>query len=252
MGNQRDFRSFQFRDAVYRVHSTHFSAVSRKIRRLWNELEQFIRLNPQFAHALQPLSIIPENPPESARRMIEASQAANVGPMAAVAGTFAQIAAQTGQESGDRETNGETIIENGGDVFLYIQQPLNLGLWLGPTSPFRHLAFRIEPADSPLAVCSSSSILGHSMSFGQCDLFTVFSRDASLADAAATAFCNRVHTHHDLQSAVETVVGISKIEGAVAIKGEKLAMAGTTPQLIRHADRDLQRKVTRHDRSEKF
>ncbi|MDZ7794190.1 MAG: UPF0280 family protein [Spirochaetia bacterium] len=232
---------------MYRVHSTHFTAVSREIRRLWNELEQFISLYPQFSHALQPLSVIPGTPPESARRMIEASQAADVGPMAAVAGTFAQLAAQAGQESGDRET----IIENGGDVYLYIQQPLSLGLWIGPESPFRQLAFMIEPADSPLAVCSSSSILGHSMSFGRCDLFTVFSKDASLADAAATAFCNRVHTHYDLQSAVETAVGISKIEGAVAIKGEKLAMAGNTPQLIRHADPDLRRKITRHDRSEK-
>lgn len=247
MGNQRDFRSFQFKKAVYRVHSTHFSSISRKVRRLWNELEQFISLYPQFAHALQPLSVIPENPPESVRRMIEASQAANVGPMAAVAGTFAQLAAHAGQESGD----GETIIENGGDVFLYIQQPLSLGLWIGPASPFRQLAFMIEPADSPLAVCSSSSSLGHSMSFGSCDLFTVFSRDASLADAAATACCNRVHTHHDLQAAVETAVGISTIEGAVAIKGDKLAMAGATPQLIRHADPDLHRKVTRHDRSKR-
>jgi len=247
--SRREFRSFQFRDAVYRVHSTHFPAVSRTIRRLWNELEQFIALNPQFAHALQPLSIITDNPPESVQRMIAASQATNVGPMAAVAGTFAQLAAQAGQESGDRETNGETIIENGGDVFLFIQQPLSLGLWVGPKSPFTRLAFMIEPADSPLAVCSSSSSLGHSMSFGQCDLFSVFSRDASLADAAATAFCNRIHTQHDLQSAVETAVGISKIEGAVAIKGDKLAMAGKTPQLTRHADPDLQRKITRHDRS---
>ena len=249
MRSRRDFRSFQFREAVYRVHSTHFTAVSREIRRLWNELEQFISLYPQFAHALQPLSAIPGTPPESARRMIEASQAAGVGPMAAVAGTFAQIAARAGQESGDKETGGETIIENGGDVFLYIQKPLSLGLWIGPDSPFGQLAFMIEPADSPLAVCSSSSSLGHSMSFGQCDLFSVFSRDAALADAAATAFCNRIHTHHDLQSAVETAVGISKIEGAVAIKGDKLAIAGKTPQLIRHADPDLQRKITRHDRS---
>ncbi|MFO7729875.1 MAG: UPF0280 family protein [Spirochaetia bacterium] len=249
MRSRREFRSFQFREAVYRVHSTHFSSVSRTIRRLWNELEEFIVRYPQFAHALQPLSAIPDMPPESVRRMIEASQAAEVGPMAAVAGTFAQMAAQAGQEAGDREADGETIIENGGDVFLFIQQPLSIGLWLGPKSPFDRLALMIEPADSPLAVCSSSSSLGHSKSFGQCDLFTVFSKDASFADAAATAFCNRVHTQHDLQSAVEAAIGISKIEGAIAIKGDKLAMAGNTPQLIRHADPDLQRKITRHDRS---
>ena len=249
----RTFRSFQFRQAVYRVHSAHFQAVSRCIRRMWNELEEYIALHPRFADSSTPLppqknppGLNREARPESVERMLRASQATGVGPMAAVAGTFAQLAAEAGREAGDTEI----VVENGGDIYMYLEQPLVLALWVGPDSPFRNLAFTIPAADSPLSVCSSSSKLGHSLSFGECDLFTVFSRDASLADAAATAYCNRIKKSTDLQPAVEELVRISGIDGAVAVKDDKLAIAGTTPQLVRHSDVDLSKKITRHSRSE--
>jgi len=260
--NRRSFYSFQFRDAVYRVHSEHPSEVSRRIRRLWNELEQFIALHPAFGEAFTPLS--PEGAgtthlkstdktpgkgagaaadlPESAVRMLNASQLTGVGPMAAVAGTFAQLAVEAGQAAGD----GETIIENGGDVFLSITLPLTLGLWVGPASPFHHMAFFIPPEMSPLAVCSSSSRLGHSRSFGNCDLVTVFSKNASIADAEATACCNSIQSEEDMQKAVERAVGIDHIDGVIAIKNDKLAIAGQVPELIRHTDGELQSKITRH------
>lgn len=262
MSIRREFRTFQFRQAVYRVHSAHFPAVSRCIRRMWNELEEYIALHPPFAESLAPLAGPPENSedtsniprressgplrlPESVRRMLRAADSAGVGPMAAVAGTFAQIAAEAGQAAGDRET----VVENGGDICMYLEQPLVLGLWVGPASPFQDLAFSIQPADGPLAVCSSSSRFGHSISFGECDLFTVFSRNAALADAAATGGCNQVRHRHDLQPAVESAVQLPGVEGAVAVKDKNIAIAGKTPQLIRHADAALGSKITRHSRA---
>ncbi len=246
MRPSRSFRSFQFRQAVYRVHSAHFPAVSRCIRRAWNELEEYIARHPRFADSLTPLDEHGKGRPESVERMLRASQSTGVGPMAAVAGTFAQMAAEAGRAAGDTEV----IVENGGDIYMYLQQPLLLALWVGPDSPFRDLAFSIPAADSPLAVCSSSSKLGHSVSFGECDLFTVFSKDASLADAAATAYCNRIRQSADLQPAVEDLVQINGIAGAVAVKADKIAIAGRTPQLVRHSDADLEQKITRHSRSE--
>ncbi len=246
----RDFRVFQFRDAVYHVHSDHPQVIIRRLRKLWNELEQFIACYPRYAEALGPIQgligIEQGHVPESVRRMALASESTGVGPMAAVAGTFAQIAAEAGQSEGDEET----IIENGGDVYMYIRHPLNLGLWVGPHSPFRDLAFSIGPEHSPLAVCSSSSFLGHSMSFGKCDLATVFSKNASCADAAATACCNQIQTSDDLHTAVETVVGIYDIDGVLAIKDDKIAIAGATPELVRHTDAELDFKISRHSRSE--
>lgn len=253
MRPSRSFRSLQFRQAVYRVHSPNFQAVSRCIRQLWNELEEYIALHPRFADSFTPLPVqkYPPEPhekarPESVERMLRASQTTGVGPMAAVAGTFAQLAAEAGRAAGDTEV----IVENGGDIYMYLEQPLLLALWVGPDSPFRNLAFSIPAADSPLAACSSSSKLGHSVSFGECDLCTVFSKDASLADAAATAYCNRIKKNADLQPAVEELVRISGIDGAVAVKADKIAIAGRTPQLGRHSDAELEQKITRHSRSE--
>lgn len=248
MPRARTFRSFQFRQAVYRIHSAHFSAVSRCIRQLWNELEEYIALHPRFVESLTPLpDPASEHPlPAGVERMLRASRTTEVGPMAAVAGTFAQMAAEAGRAAGD----AEVIVENGGDIYMYLEQPLLLALWVGPDSPFRDLAFSIAAEESPLAVCSSSSKLGHSLSFGECDLFTVFSRDASLADAAATAYCNRIKKSADLQPAVEELVRISGIDAAVAVKADKIAIAGRTPQLVRHTDADLEQKITRHSRFE--
>jgi uncharacterized protein len=253
MSSRREFRTFQFRQAVYRVHSDHFAAVSRCIRRMWNELEGYIALHPQFAESLSPLASPPgENSVGlcgsdslAVNRMLRAAATAGVGPMAAVAGTFAQLAAEAGRQAGDKEI----IVENGGDIYMYLERPLIMALWVGPDSPFKNLAFSIQAQHSPLAVCSSSSRLGHSLSLGECDLFTVFSKDASLADAAATAYCNRVKQFTDLQPAVEEIVQIPGIEGAAAVKDDKIAIAGKTPALVRHADVELSRKITRHSRS---
>jgi hypothetical protein len=48
------------------------------------------------------------------------------------------------------------------------------------------LAFSIQPEETPISICSSSGKMGHSLSFGDCDLTTTVASDAALADAAAT------------------------------------------------------------------
>ena len=96
-----------------------------------------------------------------------------------------------------------------------------------------------------MAVCSSSSMMGHSISFGKCDLATVFSPDAALADAAATAACNSVLSAEDIEKVLQYITGIHGISGAVIIKGEHFGMAGTVPELVRHRDPQLPAKVTR-------
>ena len=71
----------------------------------------------------------------------------------------------------------------------------------------------------PLAICSSSGTMGHSLSLGRCDLATVFARDASLADAAATLAGNLVSREEDLEPAVNRVLAIEGIQGCLAGKG---------------------------------
>lgn len=71
-------------------------ALAARVRTLRGELEAWIVLHPEFRHSLVPVQLsCSAPPPEIVRRMTEASAIAGVGPFAAVAGTIAQMAAES-------------------------------------------------------------------------------------------------------------------------------------------------------------
>jgi ApbE superfamily uncharacterized protein (UPF0280 family) len=241
----RDYRSFAFKGANFRIACPLFALVTREIRRQRNLLEAYIARQPEFRTTLAPIALLP-GAPEVAVRMQSASRAAGVGPMAAVAGAMAQIAAEAALAAGA----AEAIIENGGDIYLASPQAVVVALYAGPAVlPGRlavgRLALEVQPAEMPLAVCSSSGRLGHSFSFGDCDLATVVARDAALADAAATLAGNLVRRESDIPAALERVAGLAGVQGAIIVKGEKVGMAGRLPRLVRHADARFDLKITR-------
>ncbi|MGI6469511.1 MAG: UPF0280 family protein [Syntrophomonadaceae bacterium] len=80
--------------------------------KLRGELEDYIKLQPLFQTALLPIPLLKEAP-EIARRMGRAAASARVGPMAAVAGTIAEL---MGEKLAQRCM--EVIVENGGDIYL--------------------------------------------------------------------------------------------------------------------------------------
>jgi ApbE superfamily uncharacterized protein (UPF0280 family) len=97
--------------------------------------------------------------PEVARRMASTAQRVGVGPMAAVAGAMAQCAAEAGLAAGAKEV----IVENGGDIYLKTTGPVTIGLHAGTSKIGDRLAFALQVDETPLAVCSSSGTMGHSM-----------------------------------------------------------------------------------------
>ena len=148
----------------------------------------------------------------------------------------------------------EIIIENGGDIFILpagaaanegtSAQPLLAGIFSGLNSKFAGLALRITPEESGTAVCSSSSRMGHSLSLGDCDLCTVVSGSAALADAAATLGGNLVKTESDLGPAAERLSAIDGIDGVLIIKNEQIAIAGKLPEIVKHKDSGEIGKIT--------
>jgi uncharacterized protein len=68
-----------------------------------------------------------------------------------------------------------------------------------------------------MGICTSSGTIGHSLSFGLADAVIILAKNASLADAAATAVANRVSCAKDLGRAVECAKSIKGISGAVII-----------------------------------
>jgi ApbE superfamily uncharacterized protein (UPF0280 family) len=158
-----------------------------------------------------------------------------------VAGAMAQIAAEAALAEGA----AEAIVENGGDIYLASPASVVIGLFAGDNPLSGWLALEVGPEEMPLAVCSSSGRLGHSLSFGDCDLATVVARDAALADAAATLAANLVRTGADLPAALQRAAAVPGVSGLLLVKGGKVGKAGKLPRLVRHADARYDLKITR-------
>mgnify|MGYP001477486963 CR=1 FL=1 len=241
----RVYRSFSWKETNLRVACEEFDLVTRTVVEERRKLERYIARHPEFLTALVPVALL-DDPPEVVRRMAAASHLTGLGPMAAVAGTLAQLGAEAAIAAGCREA----IIENGGDIFLHSDRAITIGLYAGDNAIAGKLALRLDPIDLPMALCSSSSNMGHSLSFGQCDLATVAAKDGALADAAVTLVCNLIQSEHDLTPVLERVGSIPGIGGILAVKNGKIGLWGHLPQLVRNQDVDARRKITRDLRSD--
>ena len=240
----RSYQAYSHRGASFRIASTHAQVIQREIRRQRGLLEGYIDGHPKFASSLEPLQLLPDAP-EVARRMQAAAALTGVGPMAAVAGTMAHLAVDAARAAGA----AEAIVENGGDIFLFSADAVTVALYAGDNPLSGKLALSVLPQKMPLAICSSSSFMGHSLSFGACDLATVVAPDGALADAAATLACNLVKTPHDVSGVLRRVSSIPGVCGVLIIKADKVGVAGELPELIRHNDPELSDKITRDARS---
>ncbi|MBT3200996.1 MAG: UPF0280 family protein [Phycisphaerales bacterium] len=241
MAAPEPYRRFAHKGANFRIRCERFDAVTAEIVRLRGVLEEYIARHAEFATSLTPIDLLPDAP-EIARRMARAARAVGVGPMAAVAGTVSQMSAQA---AGDTEA----IVENGGDIFLTANRTVSVGLYAGSGPLSDSLALSISPELMPLAVCSSSGVMGHSMSLGKCDLACVVSANASLADAAATQAANLVKTPKDIEPTLEQISAIEGISGILLVQGDQIGIAGDLPPLVRNKDAELNQKVTRDPNS---
>jgi uncharacterized protein len=241
----RVYRSFSWKDTNLRVACEAFDLVTRTVVAERRKLEGYIARHPEFLTALVPLVLL-EDAPESARRMAAAADLTGLGPMAAVAGTLAQMGAEAAVAAGCREA----IVENGGDIFIHSDTEVTIGIYAGDNAIGNQLAFRLDPQALPLSLCSSSSTMGHSLSFGRCDLATVTAKDGALADSAVTLVCNLIKTEHDLTPVLGDVGAIPGIDGILAVKNGKIGLWGHLPDLVRNQDTAARHKVTRDLRSD--
>ena len=228
MSQKRTYRAFTHREAVFRICCSRFDAVTAEIVRQRKILEDYIERHLDFLHSFEPVEL-QTDAPEVAQRMARAARLVGVGPMAAVAGTMAQCACQAGLEAGAREA----IVENGGDIYLQAAEPVIIALSTGAAELSDRLAFSLQANDTPISICSSSGQMGHSKSLGKCNLATAVSRDAALADAAATQAANLVRTVEDVDSALERIAAIEGIEGVMIIKNDRVGLAGKLPPLVK-------------------
>lgn len=194
----------------------------RFVEKLREDLGGYIEKDNRFLTSLEPLKLRAGAPP-LVRCMASAARKAGVGPMAAVAGAIAEAAGRHLMAKGNREV----IVENGGDVFLAGETGKHVGIFAGSSLPcWKGLRIKIDVKDLPLGVCTSSGTFGHSLSLGRADSVVILAPDAALADATATAVCNRVSSADDMQEALSFGRSIRGVSGIVIIYGNKLASWG--------------------------
>lgn len=191
------------------------------VRTLRGDLKNFMLLTPGFRESLVPVPA-PEGAPRIAREMAQAAQAANVGPMAAVAGAFAQLVAD---HFAPQSPN--IIVENGGDLYLHSTRQRIVALLGEPESGAR-LGLKLSGRDFPVSLCASSATIGPSLSLGQGELVVVRSRSGAFADAAATALANLIDTGDDLDLVLARARAMAPLglEGVFAQAGGKLGVWG--------------------------
>lgn len=195
------------------------------------ELIGYIRSNREFLISFEPVEI--NGAPFIIKKMARAGEIAEVGPMAAVAGTISELSMNYLINKGAKIA----IIENGGDIALKTNKDVVMGLFAGTSSLSGQIGFKIKHEKTPMGICTSSGTVGHSISLGRADSVTVFADEASIADALATSIANEANGDLD-QDAVGNCLDRaddfkSNFRGAMIIVGESAGTIGKIPELIK-------------------
>jgi uncharacterized protein len=183
-------------------------------------IESYIKNHPDFLTSLSPVTADDLAPP-IIRDMIRAALAANVGPMASVAGAISEYVAND-----LLEMSQNVIVENGGDISLKTNREVRVGVFAGDSPLTYRINLLLKPEQMPIGVCTSSGTVGHSLSFGKADAVCVISKSAIMADAAATAIGNLVIGKGDIRTGLEKGMEIQGVLGALIIVGDQFGAIG--------------------------
>jgi uncharacterized protein len=184
------------------------------------QIEEYIRLHPEFKSSLVPVSG-DRLAPEIIKDMLKVSATAGVGPMASVAGAISE---HVGRDLMRESAN--VIVENGGDIYLNVKDNVLIGLFAGDSPLTGRIALRIDAKETPIGICTSSGTVGHSLSFGKADAVCIKSKSAALADAAATSVGNLIRKKSDVKKGLDRAMSIDGVLGVLIIKEDTLAVQG--------------------------
>ena len=198
------------------------------IKRNRQELEIYVRANPKFLYTLKPIP--PPEKPLVAKLMALAAEKAGVGPMAAVAGVIADLAVN----DMTREGCEVAVVEDGGEISAISNTPVDVAVAAGEEPLSKRFGFRLT--EFPIGIATSSGRFSHALSFGDAEAATVFCKNASLADAAATAIGNVVkgeNAEAPIKAGISRGLSIEGVEGVLIIYKGQVGTAGKIPQIIK-------------------
>lgn len=226
-------KNWRYEETELTIKADNEQAINSVIKttlKVRHQIERFVIRNPEFRESLNPIKLEDDEYPEIINMMLRASEIAETGPFSAVAGSISQLASEAGVKFG----SGNVLVDNGGDISIIGEKDFNVGIHAGASSLSGGLALSLKARDLPIGICTSSSSVGHSMSFGNADAVVIVAKEASIADAVATAVANEVKGG-DTESSINNGLGmaddIPEINGCIIIKGSHIGMVGRLPKI---------------------
>ena len=233
---------FQVRETNCTIITNKKSAVNAamsSIKHNRKELEKYIQRHPKFLYSLKP---VPANDgPLIVKLMAEASEKANVGPMAAVAGVLADLAVKDMILAGSKVA----VVENGGEVSAVSNRPIDVALLAGDSALSKQIGFRLEKF--PIGVATSSGLFSHALSFGDAEAVTIFSTNAGLADAAATAVGNLIKgkdCRRAVERGIEEALSIEDVRGVFIVYRGIVGKAGEVAKMIKVSAKEADDRIS--------
>ncbi len=218
---------FFFRETIATIladEPSHIAAAKSAILAARQVLEKHIARDPFFKTTFEPYDPCADEPVIAG--MAGAARCASVGRMAAVAGTIAWA----GLEGMIGAGADFCVIDNGGDIALFNNsREVRIGIHAGTSPLSDRFAFVVPPKNTVRGICTSSATVGPSVSFGVADAVTVFSGSPALADAWATAICNRIRSDdHSVLDELDP----SQVSGVLAVLGNQTVRWGSLPPIV--------------------
>ena len=199
-------------------------------------LEKYVTQNNKFLTSFSPIRIKTEF--EIVNLMSEASISCDVGPMATVAGAFADIMMDLMKDEDDPNIAPAKIalVENGGEIAVDSEKEMKIALFAGYNELNLNIGFLIEKRNCPVGIGTSSATIGHAISLGQADAVTVFGKNATLADGAATRIANLVKgtdVEKSIKNALDAAEDIEGVFGTLISRDNKIGQVGKLPKIFK-------------------
>ncbi len=190
------------------------------LEKYYCQIKKYVKEKPIFMNSLFPLED-DASASSIVKKMMESSRISGIGPFSSVAGA---IAFYVGNEMS--EICEEIVIENGGDIFLNIKEDKHLGIYLGERFKIKNLVLKIRKRNYSFGIASSSSVIGHSLNFGNADLVTVIAKDVIIADGLATSLSNKIKIVNDVELVIEEAKNIPELEAIFIAFDNKIFLWG--------------------------
>lgn len=193
-----------------------------KTKGLRETFDGYIRSEPFFKKSLKPFQPT-EIAPKEAVEMAAAAEKAGIGPMSAVAGLFAR---EVGEEILRNFAVKELVVENGGDIYVLLQNELVLSVFAGESILSERIGLVIPAENTKMGICTSAGTVGPSLSYGKADAVVVVCNDILLADALATALGNKVKSPDHVEKVIKQAENFREIQSLLIICEDKIGIKG--------------------------